>query len=117
MPECSVHLTQIAVYLSAAPKSNSLYVAYETAAKDAREALAEPVPMQLRNAVTPLMKDLGYNKGYVYAHDTEEKLSSMTCLPDFLEGKIYYRPTEEGLEGRVKARVEEIRRWKQAHRK
>ena len=117
MPECSVHLTQIAVYLSAAPKSNSLYVAYETAAKDAREALAEPVPMQLRNAVTPLMKDLGYNKGYVYAHDTEEKLSSMTCLPDSLEGKIYYRPTEEGLEGRVKARVEEIRRWKRAHRK
>ena len=104
MPECTVHLTQAVVYMAMAPKSNALYVAYETAKKDAQEQIAEPVPLQIRNAETSLMKNLGYGKGYVYAHDTQEKLSAMTCLPDSLQGKRYYQPTEQGNEGRYKQR-------------
>ena len=116
MPECTVHLTQAVVYMAMAPKSNALYVAYETAKKDAQEQIAEPVPLQIRNAETSLMKNLGYGKGYVYAHDTQEKLSAMTCLPDSLQGKRYYQPTEQGNEGRYKQRLEEILRWKEEHR-
>ena len=116
MPECTVHLTQAVVYMAMAPKSNALYVAYETAKKDAQEQIAEPVPLQIRNAETSLMKNLGYGKGYVYAHDTQEKLSAMTCLPDSLQGKRYYQPTEQGNEGRYKQRLEEIIRWKEEHR-
>ena len=116
MPECTVHLTQAVVYMAMAPKSNALYVAYETAKKDAQEQIAEPVPLQIRNAETSLMKKLGYGKGYVYAHDTQEKLSAMTCLPDSLQGKRYYQPTEQGNEGRYKQRLEEILRWKEEHR-
>ena len=116
MPECTVHLTQAVVYMAMAPKSNALYVAYETAKKDAQEQIAEPVPLQIRNAQTSLMKNLGYGKGYVYAHDTQEKLSAMTCLPDSLQGKRYYQPTEQGNEGRYKQRLEEIIRWKEEHR-
>ena len=100
MPECTVHLTQAVVYMAMAPKSNALYVAYETAKKDAQEQIAEPVPLQIRNAQTSLMKNLGYGKGYVYAHDTQEKLSAMTCLPDSLQRKRYYQPTEQGNEER-----------------
>ena len=84
MPECSVHLTEAVVYLSLAPKSNALYVAYETAKKDAIKQLAEPVPLVIRNAPTKLMKDLEYGKGYQYAHDTKEKLTEKQCLPDAL---------------------------------
>ena len=116
MPECTVHLTQAVVYMAMAPKSNALYVAYETAKKDAQEQIAEPVPLQIRNAETSLMKNLGYGKGYVYAHDTQEKLSAMTCLPDSLQGKRYYQPTEQGNEGRYKQRLEEILKWKEEHR-
>lgn len=116
MPECTVHLTQAVVYMAMAPKSNALYVAYEAAKKDAQEQIAEPVPLQIRNAETSLMKNLGYGKGYVYAHDTQEKLSAMTCLPDSLQGKRYYQPTEQGNEGRYKQRLEEILRWKEEHR-
>ena len=87
-----------------------------TAKKDAQEQIAEPVPLQIRNAETSLMKNLGYGKGYVYAHDTQEKLSAMTCLPDSLQGKRYYQPTEQGNEGRYKQRLEEIIRWKEEHR-
>ena len=112
MPECSVHLTQAVVYLSLAPKSNSLYTAYETAKKDALTQLSEPVPLHIRNGVTDLMRQIGYGKGYQYAHDTEEKLTDMRCLPDSLEGRTYYRPTEQGLEGRFKDRLEQIRKWK-----
>ena len=115
MPECTVHLTEAVVYLSVAPKSNALYVAYETAKKDALTMLSEPVPLVIRNAVTNLMKDLDYGKGYQYAHDTEEKLTNMQCLPDSLVGKEYYRPTEEGVEGRIKSRLAEIRKWKKEH--
>ena len=116
MPECSVHLTEAVVYLSLAPKSNALYMAYEAAKKDALTMLSEPVPLVIRNAPTKLMKELDYGKGYIYAHDTEDKLSAMQCLPDSLLGREYYRPTEEGREGAFKERLEEIKAWKKAHR-
>ena len=117
MPECAVHLTQAVVYLSLAPKSNAIDVAYMRAREDALKQLAEPVPLIIRNAPTKLMKELNYGKGYEYAHDMEDKLSTMQCLPDSLVGREYYRPTEEGLEGRFKTRLEEIKAWKKAHRK
>ncbi len=115
MPECSVHLTQAVVYMSVAPKSNALYTAYESAKKDALEMLSEPVPAVIRNAPTKLMKELGYGKGYQYAHDSKEKLTNMQCLPDNLLGKTYYRPTSEGAEARIKQRLEDIKRWKREH--
>ena len=111
MPECSVHLTQAVVYMALAPKSNAMYVAYETAKKDALAQLAEPVPLVIRNAPTKLMKDLRYGEGYQYAHDTKEKMARMQCLPDSLLDREYYRPTEEGVEGRFKARLEAIKKW------
>ena len=117
MPECSVHLTEAVVYMSLAPKSNALYVAYESAKKDALTMLAEPVPLVIRNAPTKLMKNLGYGDGYQYAHNTDDKLTDMQCMPDSLKDKTYYRPTEEGLEGRFKTRLEEIKAWKRAHAK
>ncbi len=117
MPECSVHLTHAVVYMAMAPKSNALYMAYESAKDDALRQIAEPVPLQIRNAPTGLMKSLGYGNGYVYAHDTKEKLSAMECLPDSLRGKRYYLPTEQGNEARYKARLEEIRAWKENQRK
>ena len=115
MPECSVHLTQAVVYMSLAPKSNALYMAYEMAKRDAIRELAEPVPLVIRNAPTKLMKELNYGKGYQYAHDTEEKLTNMQCLPDSLAGKEYYRPTEQGLEAKYKAKLEKIKEWKRTH--
>ena len=115
MPECSVHLTQAVVYLSMAPKSNALYVAYETAKKDALSQLAEPVPLVIRNAPTRLMKELEYGKGYQYAHDSAEKLTNMQCLPDSLLGREYYCPTEQGVEAKYKARLQQIKQWKKEH--
>jgi len=115
MPECSVTLTHCVVYLSLAPKSNALYKAYEAAKRDAQKMLAEPVPLVIRNAPTRLMKDLHYGEGYVYAHDTEEKLTSMQCLPDSLLGRTYYRPTQQGSEARAAQRLEQIQAWKRAH--
>ena len=115
MPECSVHLTQAVVYMSMAPKSNAMYMAYESAKKDALTMLAEPVPLIIRNAPTKLMKELEYGKGYKYAHNEEDKLTAMQCLPDSLLGREYYRPTEEGIEARYKARLEEIKKWKKEH--
>ena len=116
MPECSVHLTQAVVYMSVAPKSNALYMAYEHAKRDAAKMLAEPVPLVIRNAPTKLMQELNYGKGYQYAQNTEEKLTNMQCLPDSLLGTEYYKPTTQGLEARVKARLYEIKRWKREHR-
>ena len=116
MPECSVHLTHAVVYLSLAPKSNALYMAYESAKRDALTMLAEPVPLVIRNAPTQLMKELDYGKGYQYAHDAADKLTNMQCLPDSLEGREYYRPTEQGSEARYKARLEQIKEWKRQHR-
>ena len=115
MPECSVHLTQAVVYLSLAPKSNALYMAYENAKKDAMTQLAEPVPLHIRNGVTALMRDVGYGKGYQYAHDTADKLTDMRCLPDSLLDRAYYRPTDQGLESRFKERLAQIKAWKKAH--
>ena len=115
MPECSVHLTQAVVYMSVAPKSNALYRAYEHAKRDAAKMLAEPVPLVIRNAPTKLMQELNYGKGYQYAHNTEEKLTNMQCLPDSLLRTEYYKPTTQGLEARVKARLDEIKRWKREH--
>ena len=115
MPECSVHLAQAVVYVALAPKSNALYVGYETARDDASRELAEPVPLHLRNAVTGLMKQLDYGKGYQYAHDAEDKLTAMTCLPDSMAGKSYYHPTEQGAEKAFGERLDQIKTWKQAH--
>lgn len=112
MPECTVHLTEAVVYMSLAPKSNALYVAYGAAKKDALTTVAEPVPPVIRNAPTKLMKELNYGKGYQYAHDTEEKLTDMQCLPDSLVGREYYFPTEEGAEAKFNARLREIKDWK-----
>ena len=115
MPECNVTLAHAVVYLSLAPKSNALYAAYETAKKDAQKMLAEPVPLVIRNAPTRLMKDLHYGEGYQYAHDTQDKLTTMQCLPDSLLDRRYYRPTHQGSEARVAQRLEQIQEWKRNH--
>ncbi|MBQ6260162.1 MAG: replication-associated recombination protein A [Firmicutes bacterium] len=117
MPECSVHLTEAVVYCSLAPKSNAMDVAYMKAKKDAQENLAEPVPLHIRNAVTTLMKNEGYGRGYKYAHDYEDKLTAMSCLPDSMKDRVYYEPTTQGVEGRFKERLEQIKKWKEEHRK
>lgn len=115
MPECSVNLTHAVTYLSAAPKSNALYMAYEQAKTDALNMMAEPVPLQIRNAPTKLMKELQYGKGYQYAHDTEDKLTAMSCLPDSIAGRRYYVPTSQGMEARIKERLEQIEKWRRDH--
>ena len=115
MPECSVHLTQAVIYMSMAPKSNAMEVAYLNARKDALSQLAEPVPLVIRNAPTKLMRDLNYGAGYQYAHDTKDKLTNMQCLPDSLVGKEYYIPSEQGMEAKYKARLEQIKNWKKTH--
>ncbi len=112
MPECSVNLAQAVVYLSMAPKSNALEVADIETKRDINNAPAEPVPMQIRNAPTRLMKEEGYGKGYVYAHNTEEKMAKMQCLPDSLAGRRYYRPTNQGREQKIGERLEKILEWK-----
>lgn len=117
MPECSVHLTEAIIYLSLAPKSNAMETAYFAARDDARQHLQEPVPLHIRNAPTKLMKELDYGKGYKYAHDFEEKVTAMQCLPDSLKDRQYYNPTEQGNEGRFKARYEQLKEWKENHRK
>ena len=109
-PEGHLALAQAAVYLSLAPKSNALYSGYGAALEDVGKTEADPVPLHLRNAVTGLMKNIGYGEGYKYAHDFEEKVTDMSCLPDNLSGKAYYLPTEQGFEARLRARMEEIRR-------
>ncbi len=115
MPECSVHLSEAAVYMSLAPKSNAMETGYMTAREDALKSLAEPVPLIIRNAPTKLMKELDYGKGYMYAHDYEEKLTAMQCLPDTLKDREYYVPTSEGREAEFKKRLGEIRKWKREH--
>ena len=117
VPECNVHLTEAVIYLSLAPRSNALYRAYETAKKDAMTQLAEPVPLHIRNGVTDLMRDVGYGKGYRYAHDEEDKIADMDCLPESLLGRTYYEPTDQGHEARFKDRLAFIKQWKKEHRK
>ena len=113
VPECNVHLTQIVIYLALAPKSNAMEEAYLRAAKDAQERMAEPVPLNIRNAPTRLMKSLDYGKGYTYAHDTEEKIARMSCLPESLEGRRYYTPAGLGREANMRARLAAVRDWRE----
>jgi putative ATPase len=111
-PEGNLALAQAAVYLSLAPKSNALYAAYGDVIEDVRKTEADPVPLHLRNAVTGLMKNVGYGKGYQYAHDYEEKVTNMSCLPENLAGRTYYQPTDQGFEQRIRQRLEDIRKIK-----
>jgi len=113
MPEGNLALAQAVVYLSVAPKSNALYTAYGAVQQDVEQTAAEPVPLHLRNAPTSLMKGLGYGKDYRYAHDEAGKVSDMQCLPDNLRDRVYYRPTAEGIEKRIRERMDEIRRKRQ----
>ncbi|HXM66889.1 MAG TPA: replication-associated recombination protein A [Candidatus Acidoferrum sp.] len=110
MPEGNLALAQAVVYLSVAPKSNALYTAYGDVQREIEQTAAEPVPLHLRNAPTGLMKGLGYGKNYQYAHDLEGKVANMQCLPDNLRGRVYYRPTSEGVEKRIRDRMEEIKK-------
>ncbi len=112
LPECNVHLAHAVVYMSMAPKSNALEVACNEAAADIANSPAEPVPLHIRNAPTTLMKNAGYGKGYIYAHDTEEKITKMQCLPDALKDRRYYEPGVQGDEAAVKERLDEIRKWR-----
>jgi len=113
-PEGYLALAQAAVYLSLAPKSNAVYTAYGEVVEDVQKTEADPVPLHLRNAVTGLMKNIGYGEGYKYAHNFEEKLTDMTCLPDNLSSRVYYKPTEQGFEARLRTRMAEIRKIKSA---
>ncbi len=109
LPEGALALAELVAYLAAAPKSNSVYVAYGEAVQDALETRAEPVPLWIRNAPTRLMKGLGYGEGYRYAHDESEGVAGMDCLPESLAGRRYYRPTSRGLEGDLAARLSAAR--------
>ncbi|PYV78968.1 MAG: AAA family ATPase [Acidobacteria bacterium] len=109
MPEGNLALAQAVVYLAVAPKSNALYTAYGEVQSDVERTAAEPVPLHLRNAPTGLMKHLGYGQGYQYAHNLESKVADMQCLPDNLKDRTYYQPTNEGVEKRIRERLEEIK--------
>lgn len=114
MPECNLNLTQAVIYLSLAPRSNAVYMAYEQAKTDAMKMLSEPVPLVIRNAPTDLMEELHYGEGYVYAHDTREKLALMDCLPDSLKDRRYYQPTQEGAEKNFSDRMEALRQLRRS---
>ncbi len=116
MPECDVNLAQAVVYLSMAPKSNALYVGYGQARQDASRMMNEPVPLQIRNGVTGLMRELHYGEGYQYAHDRQEKLTEMECLPDSLKGREYYIPTAQGAEAQVGEKLKQVKAFKKALR-
>jgi len=116
MPEGALALAQAVAYLALAPKSNALYTAYGAVLEEVEKSSAEPVPLHIRNAVTKLMKQVGYGKGYQYAHDLESKVADMECLPDNLRGREYYHPTQEGREKLLGQRIEEIRRLKKQAR-
>jgi len=112
MPEGNLALAQAVVYLSVAPKSNALYTAYTDVQIDVERTAAEPVPLHLRNAPTRLMQNIGYGQGYKYAHEVENKVADMQCLPDNSRARQYYFPTNEGIERRIRQRLEEIKRLK-----
>jgi len=116
MPEGALALAQAVAYLALAPKSNALYTAYGAVLEEVEKSSAEPVPLHIRNAVTKLMKQVGYGKGYQYAHDLESKVADMECLPENLRGREYYHPTQEGREKLLGQRIEEIRRLKKQAR-
>ncbi|MCT1903684.1 replication-associated recombination protein A [Oceanobacillus sojae] len=111
MPECDVHLTEAVIYLSLAPKSNAVYKARQKAKKDVKESINEPVPLQIRNAPTKLMKDLNYGKGYQYSHNEQDKLTTMKTMPPSLEGQQYYYPTDQGNEKKFKDRLNYVKEW------
>jgi putative ATPase len=111
-PEGNLALAQAAVYLSLAPKSNALYTAYADVQEDVQKTESDPVPLHLRNAPTGLMKNLGYGKDYQYAHNYQEKVTNMQCLPDNLAGRSWYKPTDQGFEQRLRQRLDEIRKIK-----
>ena len=114
MPEGNTALAQAVTYLATAPKSNAVYAAYNQAAADAHEQVAEPVPLHLRNAPTRLMKEQGYGRGYAYAHDDPDAVTGMDCLPPALAGRRYYRPTARGYEKEVARRLDAWRALKRA---
>jgi putative ATPase len=116
-PEGDLALAQAVAYLALAPKSNALYTAYGAVLEDVEKTAAEPVPLHIRNAVTNLMKKVGYGKGYQYAHDLESKVADMECMPDNLRGREYYHPTQEGREKLLTQRLEEIKRLKEELRR
>jgi putative ATPase len=116
LPECKLALAQAAVYLAVAPKSNAIYTAYSEVVRDVQQTFNQPPPLHIRNAPTRLMKDLGYGKGYQYAHDLEDKVADMECLPDALRGREYYHPTDQGLEKRIREILEKIRMNKERKR-
>ena len=115
VPECNVHLTEAVIYMALAPKSNAMETAYNAARDDALNDLAEPVPMVIRNAPTKLMDELGYGHGYKYAHDYEDKITDIQCLPDNLLGREYYRPGDQGEEIRFRERLDQIKEWRREH--
>jgi putative ATPase len=117
MPEGNLALAEAVVYLCAAPKSNALYTAYGAVQADVERTAQDPVPLHLRNAPTGLMKAFGYGEGYQYAHNFENKVADMQCMPDNLQDRVYYRPTDEGVEARIKARLDEIRKLKMTARR
>ena len=114
IPEGDLALAQAVVYLCAAPKSNAVYIAYGAVQEDVERTAQDPVPLHLRNAPTGLMKAFGYGEGYQYAHNLESKVADMQCLPDNLKDRVYYHPTDEGIEKRIKARLEEIKKLRKA---
>ncbi|MDD6864725.1 MAG: replication-associated recombination protein A [Lactobacillus sp.] len=116
MPECNVHLTECVIYLATTPKSNAVYEATQKVADDVKNTANEPVPLQIRNGTTKLMKELGYGKDYQYAHDTAAKMTTMETMPANLIGHQYYYPTEQGNEIRFKRRLHQIKQWKNQHR-
>jgi putative ATPase len=114
LPECKLALAQAAVYLSLAPKSNALYTGYSAVVSDVQRTFNEPPPLHIRNAPTNLMKELGYGKGYQYAHDLQDKVADMECLPDSLQNRQYYHPTDQGMERRIQEILVEIRKRKKS---
>ena len=117
MPESALALGQAVVYMSMAPKSNAIYLAYSQASKIVKKGITHPVPKHIRNAPTKMMKQLGYGKGYEYAHDTEEGVTAMSCLPNAIKEKRFYIPTERGHEKRYKERLESILKWRKEKEK
>lgn len=115
MPECADALAEVVIYMSIVPKSNAIDMAYNRAKQDALNTIAEPVPLVIRNAPTKLMKELNYGKDYQFAHNHKEHLTNMQCMPEKLKDKVYYTPTEEGLEKKFKERLEFIKNWKKQH--
>ncbi|MBZ5635810.1 MAG: replication-associated recombination protein A, partial [Acidobacteriia bacterium] len=109
IPEGDQALAQVALYLAIAPKSDAAYRALNQAKETVEKTTAEPVPMQLRNAPTRAMKEWGYSQGYQHAHQFEDALNTMSCLPDSLRGTIFYEPIDRGLEQKIAQRLAEIR--------